>query len=395
MRPFEGIRVIDTTHVLAGPFAVYQLALLGADVVKIENPKSPDQGRLVGGGAEFAGRQMGVQYLTQGANKKSLTLDLKTPRGREILRQLLKNADVFTENYRPGSLEALGLGYDTLKEEFPSLIYCSLSAFGHTGPRKAQTAYDNVIQATSGMMAKTGTQATAPTKVGLPIIDYATGLMGAFALSSALFQRSRTGRGQRIDVAMCDVALALSTNYIMEYHLTGAPPRLEGNNHPHFATSGCYETKAGLLMMGGANLAQQARIWQVLGRPEMVKQTNEERLADRARETSLLAELLKARTADEWEKLFMDNHVPAARVRQMDETLRDPQFATRNMTHHLEHVPSLGRDLTVPAGAFTFEHGGPRVDTSPPALGEQTDEILGGLGYSRAEIGRLREEGII
>ena len=215
-RPFEGIRIIDITHVLAGPFAAYQLAVLGADVIKVEDPNDPDQSRGSGTDRALNRRQMGTGFLTQASNKRSITLDLKSEAGRRILKRLVAGADVMVENYRPGAFDALGLGYEAMAAINPRLIYCSISAFGQDGPRGKQTAYDHVIQATSGLMATTGTEEVNPIKFGSPAVDYATGTMAAFALASALFQRERTGSGQRIDLAMLDVAMIL-----MSSHLTG------------------------------------------------------------------------------------------------------------------------------------------------------------------------------
>ena len=194
-RPFEGIRVIDVTHVLAGPFAAYQLAVLGADVIKVEHPDDPDQSRGAGTDKELNRRNMGTAFLTQASNKRSITLDLKQEKDRDKLKKLVATADVFVENYRPGAFEALGLGYEALAAINPRLIYASFSAFGQSGPRGPQTAYDHVIQATSGIMAMTGTKEVNPIKFGSPAVDYATGMTGAFALASALFQRERTGQG--------------------------------------------------------------------------------------------------------------------------------------------------------------------------------------------------------
>src|ERR1051325_10935214 len=264
MRPFEGIRVIDVTHVLAGPFAAYQLALLGADVIKVDDPNDPDQSRISGTDAELNRRHMGTGFLTQASNKRAITLDLKTERGREILKKLVATADVFVENYRPGAFEALGIGYDDLSKINPRLIYASFSAFGQKGPRGNQTAYDHVIQATSGIMAMTGTKEVSPVKFGSPAVDYATGMTGAFALSAALYQRERTGQGQRIDMAMLDVAMILMSSHITGYLRNGAHPRPHGNHHNH-ATNGAFATKdATLVMLGASNVRQQKRLWSVL-----------------------------------------------------------------------------------------------------------------------------------
>src|ERR1700761_3101781 len=301
VRPFDGIRVIDVTHVLAGPFATYQLAVLGADVIKVEHPDEPDQSR--GGGTDDALNRadLGTAFLTQASNKRSITLDLKTETGRARLKQLVATADVFVENYRPGALEALGLGYDALAAINPRLIYASFSAFGQTGPRREQTAYDHVIQATSGIMAMTGTEEVHPVKFGSPAIDYATGMTGAFALASALLQRERTGRGQRIDMAMLDVAMILMSSHITGYLRNGVHPKPHGNRHPH-ATNGAFETRDGLVMLGASNLRQQRRLWSVLERPDMIKRSNDERDADHDREIAVLSEIMLTRTADEWEE---------------------------------------------------------------------------------------------
>ncbi len=208
-RPFEGIRVIDVTHVLAGPFAAYQLAVLGADVIKVDHPDDPDQSRVSGTDKALNRKNMGTGFLTQASNKRSIALDLKKEGDREVLKKLVATADVFVENFRPGAFDAIGLGYEDLSKINPRLIYASFSAFGQKGPRGQQTAYDHVIQATSGIMAMTGTKDVHPVKFGSPAVDYATGMTGAFALSAALFQREKTGRGQRIDMAMLDVAMVL------------------------------------------------------------------------------------------------------------------------------------------------------------------------------------------
>src|SRR6187455_2323889 len=333
MRPFEGIRVIDVTHVLAGPFAAYQLAILGADVIKVEHPDDPDQSRGAGTDKELNRRNMGTAFLTQASNKRSITLDLKQARDRDILKKLVATADVFVENYRPGAFEALGLGYDALAKINPRLIYASFSAFGQTGPRGGQTAYDHVIQATSGIMAMTGTADVHPVKLGAPAIDYATGMTGAFALSAALYQRERTGKGQRIDMAMLDVAMILMSSHLTGYLRNGVHPKPSGNRHPH-ATNGAFATKDGtLVMLGASNVRQQKRLWVALGRPEMAKKTNDERDADHAREITELEEIMLTRTADEWEEFLQARHVPAARVRTMGEAIADPQLASRGIIH--------------------------------------------------------------
>jgi crotonobetainyl-CoA:carnitine CoA-transferase CaiB-like acyl-CoA transferase len=393
-RPFEGIRVIDATHVLAGPFAAYQLALLGADVIKVEHPYDPDQSRLTGTDRALGRRHMGTSYLTQASNKRSLTLDLKQAAGQEVFKKLVATADVLVENYRPGALDALGLGYEAMGAINPRLIYASMSAFGQHGPRAQHTAYDYVIQATSGIMAMTGTPDVNPIKFGSPAIDYATGTTGAFALASALFQRERTGRGQRIDLAMLDVAMILMGSHLTGYTRTGHHPKPNGNVNEQ-ATASCYPTRDGLLMLGASNMRQYRRFWRVLGRPELIQPDLDAREHARATETKLIAEILLPRSADEWESFFQARHVPAARVRTMGEALNDPQLEARGIRHRHAGATDVQGAFTVPVAAFGFAEGGPRVDTPPPGLGEHTAEILAELGYDKDAQEQLRADKVV
>jgi crotonobetainyl-CoA:carnitine CoA-transferase CaiB-like acyl-CoA transferase len=394
MRPFEGIRIIDITHVLAGPFAAYQLAVLGADVIKVEHPDEPDQSREGGTDRALNRRNMGTSFLTQGSNKKSITLDLKSAEGREILKKLVATADVLVQNYRPGAFEALGLGYEDLLRINPRLIYCSISAFGQDGARREQTAYDHVIQATSGIMASTGTEEVNPIKIGAPAVDYATGTMGAFALSAALFQRERTGKGQHIDLAMLGVAMMMQSSLVCGYLRNGVEPKPHGNKQP-FATNSAYDAKEGMVMIGASNIRQQARFWKAVGREDMSKTDNEARIDDRENEARVIADIIKTKTADEWEVYFQARHVPAARVRRMAEALADPHFATRSVWHNFESVPGIDGPVGVPLAAFKFAHGGPSIESPPHEMGEDNDAVLAELGYDESAIATLREAKVV
>ena len=393
-RPFEGIRIIDITHVLAGPFAAYQLAVLGADVIKVEHPEEPDQSREGGTDRALNRRNMGTSFLTQGSNKQSITLNLRTEEGREILKRLAARSDVLVENYRPGAFEALGLGYEAMAKINPRLIYCSISAFGQDGVRREQTAYDHVIQATSGIMASTGTEEVNPIKIGAPAIDYATGTMGAFALASALFQRERTGKGQHIDLAMLGVAMMMQASLVTGYFRNGTEPRPHGNKQP-FATNSAYDAKEGMVMIGASNIRQQARFWRAVERPDMIKTDNESRLDDRASEAAIIADIIKTKTADEWEIYFQARHVPAARVRTMAEAIADPHFKDRRVFHHFAGLPAIDGPVGVPLAAFKFAHGGPSIEHPPHELGQDTGRVLAELGYKDAEISRLRKSRVI
>jgi crotonobetainyl-CoA:carnitine CoA-transferase CaiB-like acyl-CoA transferase len=393
-RPFEGISIIDITHVLAGPFAAYQLAVLGADVIKVEHPDEPDQSRETGTDSMLNRRNMGTSFLTQGSNKRSITLDLKTEEGREILKKLVARSDVLVENYRPGAFEALGLGWEAMRKINPRLIYCSISAFGQNGTRREQTAYDHVIQASSGIMAATGTEEVNPIKVGVPAVDYATGTMGAFALAAALFQRERTDEGQHIDLAMLGVAMMMQASLLTGYFRNGTEPKPHGNKQP-FATNSAYEAEEGIVMIGASNIRQQARFWRAVERPDMIKTGNEARLDDREREAAVIADIIKTKTAHEWEAYFQARHVPAARVRTMPEALADPHFAGRRVFHHFNEMPGIDGPLGVPLAAFKFAHGGPSIEHPPHEMGQDTDAVLGELGYSAADIAQLRKARVV
>jgi crotonobetainyl-CoA:carnitine CoA-transferase CaiB-like acyl-CoA transferase len=395
MRPFEGIKIIDVTHVLAGPFAAYQLALLGADVIKVENPREGDQSRESGSDRALNQQLMGTGYLTQGSNKRAITLNLKHEKGRQILKRLVEDADVLVENWRSGAFPALGLGYEDLQPLNPRLIYCSMTAFGQEGPRGPHTAYDQLIQATSGMMATTGTPEVNPLKTGAPVIDYATGTMCAFAISAALFQRERTGRGQYIDSSMLDVALILMGSHITSYLRTGHEPKPRGNRMDR-ASSQLYQAQDAPLMIAASNRAQHERLFQAVGRPDIAAQSSHDEREHRYEEqTAQLQDLIAQRPADEWERYLQARHVPAGRVRTLAEALTDPQLATRGVLHEHPKIEGIEGPVTVPMTAFRFAHGGPSLETPPPRLGQHTEEILQTLGYSRADIAALRAEGAI
>ncbi len=394
MRPFEGIRIVDLTHVLAGPFATYQLAVFGAEVIKIEMPHDPDQTRLLGSDKALAADRMGTFFLAQGANKRSMTIDLKTEAGREILKKLVANADIMVENYRPGAMKALGLGYEEMRKLNPKLIYASMSAFGQDGPRGTQTGYDPNIQATSGMMAATGTPEVTPLRNGTSAVDYASGTMGAFALAAALFQRERTGLGQYIDFAMLDTALILMGTHVSGHLRNGWNPKPIGNRM-EVSTNCLFDASDEPILLAASNLRQQKRLWKVLGRPDMAKNTNEERRADYEREMTTLAEIMKTKTAAEWEDFLQANHVPASRIWKLSETLVDPQVATRDVLHKFSGAPGVPGPFGVPKAAFKLAHGGAQIDTPPPRFGEHNDAVLAELGYSAADIDKLRADKVI
>lgn len=394
-RPFEGVRVIDMTHVLAGPFATNQLALLGAEVIKVEPPQDPDIARSSGTDKELASRFMGTRFLTTGSNKRSLTVDVKTPEGQKIIKELVKSADVFVENYRSGSFTALGLGYADLKKINPRLIYGSLTAWGQDGPRKSQTGFDQVIQSYSGIMSITGTEESGPLRCGPQLVDIGAGVFLAFAISSALFHRERTGEGQYIDTCLTDVAFMMMCAQITDSLRTGKEMTYEKLEHGS-PTYNEFQASDGKVMVAAANHRQYARFWEALGHPERGNKTKEERIAGRDEELALLREMFLTRTAQEWEDFLQGNHVPAARQRRVKEALADPQARHRSVFHqHEGGSPGVDGTYTVPISAFKFKKGGPQVKTPPPELGRDNEAILSALGYDASEIAELRSAKVV
>lgn len=396
MKPvLHGVRVLDLTHVLAGPFAGYQLAVMGAEVIKIESPEEPDQARYQGSDAALNDAGMGTAFLSQASNKKALALNLKTEAGRQVLRQLVMTADVLIENYRPGAFEALGLGYADLSAINPRLVYCSISAFGSSGPKRELTAYDGVVQAYSGMMAMTGEPGTAPVKCGAPVVDYATGTTAAMAILAALLQRSQDdGLGQFVEVAMSDVAMILASSHLTGYLWNGAHPEQKGNRYP-FATIGCYPASDGPLMVSASNLRQQRRLWEALGRADLVKDNNRDRIKGYAEEAQALTEILVTASLDHWETLLREHRVPVSRVQRMEAMLADEHLQGRQVLHRFAGDAGALAGLTVPVAGFQLSRSPVQVTSPPQAVGAQNQELLTALGYPPADIDALRAQGVI
>ena len=394
-RPFDGLRVIDTTQVLAGPYAGYQFAVLGADVVKVESPKDPDFVRSVGTDPALNDIGMGTQFLTQNAGKRFLALDLKAEAGREVLRRLVATADVFLQNYRPGAFEQLGLGYADLAAINPRLVSCSISAFGQEGPKAAWTGYENVLQAASGYMATNGTEQLRPLRQGSPAIDYATGITAAFAVTAALLQRARTGRGDHVDVAMSDVAMILMACHVTSHFRDGFEAVPTGNTMP-LATSSAYQTQDGLIMLGACNTAQMTRLWTLLGRPDLIKADHfNAPVADHQREEAALSEIMLTKTADQWENLLQEHRVPAARVREtLQDAFRDPQLAHRQVVQHGQTALGVDGTFSVPLVGFKFADSGAAIGRPPAPVGADTEAILAELGYQPEEIAALQSAAV-
>ncbi|MEO1198496.1 MAG: CoA transferase [Pseudomonadota bacterium] len=399
MQAFEGIRVLDLTHVLAGPFSTYQLAVLGADVIKIEAPERGDMNREFGPVPALNEAGMGSHFQSQAANKRAMTLNLKSPQGREIFLSLARGADVIVENYRSGAMARMGLGYDDVRAVNPRIIYCSITGFGQTGPKRGHGAFDHVIQAYSGIMMATGHEDGPPIMVGPPVLDYGTGTHAAFAISAALLRRERTGEGQYLDVAMLDAALMLMSAPVLNVALTGNSPERSAWGRDIFGAYGCFETADDLLVVCVVTPEQHARLWTALDRPDLVEDVRGRKLADmpsrRERDERILTDLLKTRTANTWEALLNEAGVPAARVRALDEALGSDQVASRNVQGHIANGRTDTEGLRPAVAAFTCSEDGPALKSVPPLAGEHTADILRDLGYGDAAVDAFERQGVI
>lgn len=390
----HGIRVLDLTNVLAGPFACHQLAHMGADVIKVETRQGGDLARQLGADPELNKRFMGVSFLAQNPGKRSITVDFKHPSGKEVFRRLVRSADVVVENFRPGVMNRLGLGYESLLQENPKLIYCAISGFGQDGPLRDLPAYDQIIQGMSGVMSITGAQENAPYRVGYPMADTIGGITAAFAVA-ALADRNRTS-GTFIDVSMLEAVMATMGWAVSNHLIAGREPKPMGNENVTASPSGTFRTQDGLLNIAANKQEQFEAVCHVVGLPQLLEDERfherQSRLQNRAELKALLEDAMSTKTTDEWWKLFNKAGVPAGPVYSVPQVLDHPQVATRGMVGTFENAPGVGRDIRLVRTGFKVNGETPRVDTPPPTLGQHADEILADLGYSADEINALREE---
>ncbi|MCB8909392.1 CaiB/BaiF CoA transferase family protein [Rhodococcus rhodochrous] len=394
----EGVRVLDMTNVLAGPFAGYQLALLGADVIKVETAGSGDLARQLGADPDLSAEYMGVSFLAQNAGKRSVTVNLKTEGGKKVFEQLLADADVLLENFRPGVLARLGFDWERLHELNPRLIYCAVSGFGATGPMSSRPAYDQVVQGLSGIMSVTGDTESAPLRVGYPVCDSFGGMAAAMTVCAAIVRQRQTGQGAYLDTSMLDAAIT-SMGWVVSNHLvTGKEPVPMGNENMTSAPSGAFRTADGVLNIAANKQEQYEILCKVLGREELVTDPRFVTREDRKRNREILRDeleiSLKERTAAEWDEILLDTGVPAAPVAPVSEALRSDQIRHRGLISELDVAAGSGTVQVL--GLPTHVDGeSVRPDTPPPTLGEHTDEILREIGFSAEQITRFREEGAV
>ena len=396
-RILEGIKVLDLTNVLSGPFTTLHLALLGAEVLKVENPKDGDLARKLGILPELNKRLMGTSFIAQNCNKRSITLNTKSAEGKAIFLRLAKDADVVVENFRPGVMDRLGLGYKVLAAANPGLVYCAISGFGQTGPDAFQPAYDQIIQGLSGEMAVNGDERLNPLRAGFPVCDTVGGLNAAFAILAALFHRQRTGEGQSIDVALLDSILPLMGWVAANLLIGGQQPVLMGNDNFTAAPSGTFKTRDGHINIAANKQEQWEAVCDVLALPELKTDPRfaerDTRKKNRRDLTALLEEKLVTRTTADWVAGLNAADVPSGAILGLEEALRQPQLAHRDVLKKLP-LPGFG-DIEVFGLTALFEKTPGTVETPPPTLGEHNSEVYTALGISADEQTRWKTAGVI
>ena len=402
MQAFDGIRILDVARVLAGPYASYQLALLGADVIKVEPVLKGESTRWRSeGDAKLGNAGMSPSFLTQGANKRSLTLNLDSEEGQQVFLKLAATADVIVENLRTGSMEKRNIGYQQICKVKPDIIFCSMTGYGQTGPKARYPAYDSVIQAAAGFMSVTGTPESGPLKSGPPVVDYAMGLAGAYAISAALFQRSRNGKGQHIDLSMLDSCMALMSSILTTYVNTGNPPGLRGNEAPSRSpASTTFKTADGLLAIAINEQHQFVHLLEAIGLKKLLDDPRFKDAASRREHTQVLRDAIQGAllkdSASNWEPLINHAGVPAAEVLSIPEVMQSAQVQEGQFFGEISQAEcGLDRAIRLPTSAFKFQADGPKLNKAPPRVGQHVDELLRELGFSDVHISDMKARGVV
>jgi crotonobetainyl-CoA:carnitine CoA-transferase CaiB-like acyl-CoA transferase len=391
-----GVRVVDLTRVLAGPYCTMILGDLGADVIKIEEPAKGDDTR--GWGPPFAPGGESAYFLSANRNKRSLTLNLKDPKGRQVLERLIEGADVLVENFRVGTLEKWGMDYERLQSIRPGLIVCSITGYGQTGPYRDRPGYDFMVQAMGGLMSLTGPEAGEPFRAGIAIADLAAGMFASSAILAALFGRERTAKGQRIDISLLDSQVALLSYVASNYLVSGEAPRRYGNGHPNIVPYQSFRASDGFFAFAAGNDSQWKRFCEAVEREAWAEDprfaTNGGRVQHRDELVPLLETLFASRTAMEWMALCQSIGIPSAPIASVDQVFDDPQVQARGLRVDVDH-PSAGRVPLVASPLF-IPTASVAVRRAPPLLGQHTDQILRDeLGFSDEAIAAWRAEGVI
>jgi len=395
----NNVRVLDLTNVLAGPYACYQLAQLGAEVIKVERPGQGDLARQLGADADRNAQMMGVSFLAQNAGKQSVTIDLQKPEGKALFKKLVATADVVVENFRAGVMDRLGLGYEALKAIKPDIVFCAISGFGQNGPMSKLPAYDQIIQGQSGLMSVTGTDESGPLRVGYPVCDTIGGMSAAFAIVSALFNRSRTGEGEHIDVSMLEATMGTMGWVVSNWLISGIRPERFGNQNMTAVPSGAFRTGDGLINIAANQQAQFERLAKVVGREEWLSDPDfakrESRKQHRSKLNALLEEALQTRSAAEWAALFNAQDVPAGEVRSVEAALDNAHMVERDFIKTVRGAPGSDDEIKVVRAGFRLGSGDPAPLSYPPTLGEHTHAVLAGLGLSDEDIAELHAGNVI
>ena len=396
-QPFANVRILDFTQVLAGPFATWQLAVLGADVIKIEPPGGDDVRRTaLPAAAEWNARGLSPVFQAINSNKRSLVLNLRDPRAVDVVQRLVRDADVVCENFRPGVMDRLGLGYEALSAINPQLIYCGMSGFGKAGPRSHEPSFDGKIQALSGLMTMTGEPEGGPMRAGIALADLTTGLNGALAIASALYQRSHTGLGQRIDVAMLDSMLNLMTGHVAEYTVVGHRQQQYGNlSVSRKATADRFRCGDGYLVLAVLTEAQFASLMRTLGRPDALADARFKDWGSRSTHRAALRELIEGAmasgTPEEWAARLNAADVPCSNILTLAEAIEMDQLRHRRL---LQTVSTPHGELRLAASGFEMAHGSSTIRSPAPRAGEHSAQLLREAGYTDAEIDALAQAGV-
>jgi CoA:oxalate CoA-transferase len=397
MKLLDGIRVLDLTNVLAGPFATLHLALCGAEVIKIENPVDGDLARKLGIVSEYNKKLMGTSFLAQNANKKSLTLNMKFEEGKEIFRRMVKESDVVVENFRPGVMTRLGFSYEKLSEINPKIIYCAISGFGQTGPDAFKPAYDQIIQGLSGVMAINGDERLNPLRIGFPVCDTVGGVNAAFAIMGALYYREKTGKGQFIDIAMLDSIMPYMGWVAANLLIGGQQPMLMGNDNFTAAPSGTFITKDGYINIAANKQEQWYDLCDILGIPELKEdprfKERDTRKKNRKELTSIIEEKLRTKDTSCWVEALNKKGIPSGEILSLESALSQEQVKHRQTLKKI-NTPGIG-DISLFNLTAKFDKTTAEVETPPPTLGQHTEELLKQFDYSNEEIKIYKGKGII
>ena len=396
MKPLEGKTILDLTNVLAGPFCTYQLVNLGAEVIKIETPLKGDLARNLGADPDLNKKGMGISFLAQNSGKQSVTLNLKTDKGKNLFKKLVKNCDAVVENFRPNVMSRLNLDYDVLKKENPDLIYCAITGFGQDGPLSQNPAYDQIVQGLSGVMTITGDQKNSPYRVGYPIADTIGGLTAAMAVSAAL---NNPKGGNYIDVSMLEATLVTMGWVISNYLIGDVIPKAQGNENFTSAPSGTFQAKNGLLNIAANKDEQWELLAKHLNRKDLIDHPDfsnrEDRKKNRLRLKAELETVLTTRSTEEWVEELNQIGVPAGPVLSIPEVLDHPQITERGLIANLDNIPDVKGNIEILKTAAKFNGRHLDVENNPPALGADNERVYSNIGLTKEEINNLKKEGVI